>query len=917
MPNHDITYSGQAELVLPDTMKLLSQEYGITHAQFKRNGMKVAIVPCGEGGSLMMRRICEGGSRLETEKTAGVSHVLEHADFRSADWLKFGGIDKNASTSKLYIEHQAYMLLDPAANHLETELSFQADTMRGTNLKNLAGVDIMREVNNVKDEGLFNAQRGSYARNMIMKMEELLLPRVWEGGWAHPTIGLDHGQRISINKAEELVRLHHKFRGPSRTTLVLAGPVDTNKALQLASDYFDDIAPNEGLLDLPGTRAPAESGFTCGNVSTNGGTRGIALGFIAPPYGPDAEVLSLMTHLVGLLGSQPAVKQYGLSDVSMYQPSDKNASVVTILAKVSMQDPNEENAMCQAQQAIEQFIIAPLRNFRDDATLRELQRQAAVMTDEALKSGPQAAAALAIRGILAADKPALAWYPPQRITASRVRAVANAVFNEEQMGIVRATERDRSVGLARKSPRNALTISLMGSMPAPRAHQPPFPTTYDTSHLQLVARAVPYPKYLATPPSICTQELRNGGLISYNASPVLPKTKKRLTAVFGNTTQFGGWASAALVTAAMNTIAKSTNAGACKYKLSSGHVTATVQKNAAMQAGAKYIQPLVHSVAMASAVARGYHGTEQMREALPKAALAEAVEIARDNYDDVTYQAQALTRSKLCSPGEPGYVPQDFGQALEQLYDQHTRVVSLLNVLTSATPRLAGTNATYSNLEGVSAMLQQVAQQSAPTLPVKLQPVRHAPDLTANAAVSGLRTFPVVAAVKAKQPLLNAQDRAALILSNQIMVGGMGAVYTHDLRQRGVSYRPSGGIKLSWQSMPVLTLNATFDEVDRETGTKRTSEMLKKWQQGDQHAFSQDHIDAAAQSIKEQVRLRSYDYEAIEFDLLARLDPAKLDADTFLKQLDAVQNEGPSYLGDRLKYYFGAGKEVRSTVHAA
>ena len=71
MPDHDIKYQpGQSELVLPDTMKLLSQEYGITHAQFKENGMKVAIVPCGKGGSLMLRRVCEGGSRLETAAPA-------------------------------------------------------------------------------------------------------------------------------------------------------------------------------------------------------------------------------------------------------------------------------------------------------------------------------------------------------------------------------------------------------------------------------------------------------------------------------------------------------------------------------------------------------------------------------------------------------------------------------------------------------------------------------------------------------------------------------------------------------------------------------------------------------------------------------------------------------------------------------
>jgi hypothetical protein len=417
-------------------------------------------------------------------------------------------------------------------------------------------------------------------------------------------------------------------------------------------------------------------------------------------------------------------------------------------------------------------------------------------------------------------------------------------------------------------------------------------------------------------PTIKTEPLDGDALISYNATTVLPETKKRVTAVFGDTTRFGGWASAALVTAAMNVIAKSTNASACKFKLRGGNVTATVQLTAAHPRGAPhYAQPLVQSVAMASALARGYRGTEQLRETLPQAALEGAVETARDNYDGVTYQAQALTRSKLCRPGEPGYLPQDFGQAVEQLYDRHRDVVVLLQLVASAKPRLAGTNATYSNLERISSMLQQVAQQSMQVDMAVLRPVRHSPDMNANAVVSGLRTFPFVAAVKANKALESKKDRAALILSNQIMVGGMGSVYTHDLRTRGVSYRPSGGVKLSWQGAPVLTLNATFDEIDKETGTERTNDMLAKWQAGDDDTFSTHNIEAAGRSILEQVRLRSNDFAAIEYDLLARLDPNKLGSEEFIKQLEAVQNEEEGYLGGVLRSYFAKETAVGSIVH--
>ena len=64
--------------------------------------------------------------------------------------------------------------------------------------------------------------------------------------------------------------------------------------------------------------------------------------------------------------------------------------------------------------------------------------------------------------------------------------------------------------------------------------------------------------------------------------------------------------------------------------------------------------------------------------------------------------------------------------------------------------------------------------------------------------------------------------------------------------------------------------------------------------------------------------LTSYIHLGAQFcGLKVPLALRELDSDAFLEQLDAVQKEGPSYLGKRLKYYFGTGQEVLSTVHAA
>ena len=924
-------YRSASDIKPVDGVELLSFDRGITHAQL-RNGMKVAILPCGKGSTLMMRRMCEGGSRLETPETAGAAHVLEHADFRNIDWLSFGAIDKNASTSKLFIEHQAYMLLDPAVRHVEKEMLFQRDTMMGNNIRKLPSEDIVHEVNNVKDEGLYNGQSGMAARNMIMKMEERLLPRVWTGGWVAPTIGIDRGQRISVSKASELVDLHHQLRGPSRTTLVLAGPVDTQLALQMASDGFSDVRDNRAeLLPLPQTRTPEPQDVAVANVSTNAGTNGVCIGFAAPPFGRDTEVLSVMQHLVGMLAQQPGVKARGVEEVTMYLTPDKNASIVSFLCGVKQTGASEESLLRNAQHTLEEQVIEPLRSFSDDALVRELLRQYRATINEALVSDPQTVAALAIQGVMAADKPSLAWHVDQRfadgaIDASSVRDVATRIFDPRYMGIVRNTRSSAGrTALAQSARTRAYTLSLIGQqfkMTPGRLHRP---FVMDTGHIGPdLARPLVRPIYMRPGEDAGINEVtlhmagRNVGKVAYNAVPVLPLSKRKVTALFGDTSRYGGWAKATLVTAALNEIAKATNASACRFAIKGNHVTGTVETSAAQRAAVDFVQPLVTSVAMAAALSmNNMRGVRQLQQTLPKAALAGAVDSVRDDYKSLPYLVQAQTRSKVCAPTDPGYQPPDFGKAVQQLYEHHGSVLGLLALVHSAAPTLAGTNMNQPSLARIATGLLQIAQSGAPARAVARlvdASEAHVPDLKVVQVVEGIQTFPFMAAVRAQKPLARA-DRAAFILSNQIMVGGMGAVYTHDIRQQGVSYRPSGAVALSWQDNPVLTLNATFDSADLETGRQSTVEHLTKWSQGDAELFTDASIAQAKDAVKEQLRLRRMDYGAIEYDLLARLDPDKFGSEEFEKQVDLVD---ASKVQQTMRDYFrGADDHVVLSVVAS
>lgn len=912
---------------------LLSFDRGITHAQLD-NGMKVAIVPCGKGGTVMMRRVCEGGSRLESRETAGAAHVLEHADFRNINWQSFGGINKNASTSKLFIEHQANMLLDPAVRHVEKEMLFQRDTMMGTNIRDLLSADIKHEVNNVKDEGLYNGQAGMAARNMIMKMEELLLPRVWTGGWVAPTIGIDQGQHIHVSQASELVDLHNRMRGPSRTTLVLAGPVDTRLALQMANDVFSEVHDNRATLTaIPATRTPAPGAVALANVSTNAGTNGVCIGFAAPPFGPDTDVLSLIQHIAGMLGKQPRVTAQGVDDVFMYITPDKNASVVSFVCSVKNRtDVSEETLLRHAQHTLEELVINPLRTFSEEGLVREMLRQYRASMNEALASDPQTVAALAIAGVMAADKPSLHWHVNKRfgndaINARNVRDVATRIFDPRYMGIVRNTRSsDGETALAQSTRGQQYTLSLIGQkfrMSPGLVHQP---FAIDTSHIGPdLARPVSRPVYMrpGEGPGIrqgtAYDARRNEiGKFAYNTVSVLPLSKRKVTAVFGDTVRYGGWAKASLLTAALNEIAKATNASACRFEIKGSNITGTVETSAVQQGAYNFVQPLITSVAMAAALSTGgIRGIRQLQNTLPEAALASAVERVQTDYKSLPYLVQAQTRSRVCSPTDAGYQPPDYGAAVQELYDNYGNVLDLLKQVHTAKPTLAGTNMNRTALQHIASQLWEIAQSGEAQRAVAelvSEPRADVPTVKLVQVVQGIQTFPFMAAMRADIPL-QPPDRAAFILSNQVMVGGMGAVYTHDIRQQGVSYRPSGAVALSWQDNPVLTLNATFDSVDLDAGSQSTVEHITSWSKGDAALFNEENITLAKNAVLEQLHMRRMDYSAIEYDLLAHLDDDKLSSEDLVEQVNAV--DAVQVQNTMQRYFKGNSSDVVLSVVAS
>ena len=975
MPGTDIAFGPNSSMCV-DTqlldrmgMNLLSYDRGITHVQIRENGMKVAIVPSGNGNRMTIQRIVMGGSRLEDPETAGMAHVLEHADFRSMTpgegghytWDGMRGIIGNAWTDMIAIGHTASLLVrtEPADEyHVNIALQFQRDTALG---RNLIGIDpdaLKNEIHNVKDEGMFNSQYGSQPRNLIQETNKLLLKYIWNGGWTEPTIGANAGQDLRMDDPNKLIRLHHALRNPSRTTLVLAGPIDPLKTLQLVKSLFtgagDTVTPIEaraglrtlkdlyenptGLRPIPSTRTLLEPRFLASNISMDGGTRGICLGFPAAPYGIDTPVTMVIQQLVAVHAKNPAVEACGLTDVSMYFQPDMRGTVVSVLANVDRHDADENNALTRAQQALMTYVIRPILQFDDRIGLSGLLAQYRAMSLESTQSGPELTCALAIQGIRMADTPSLAWhnatlFSDKRITVHEIRRVATAIFNAPLRAVVRSTEFTGSAPPAPRPIYNASARftplhSLAKLFRSPRAQVQPFPAelmtkqdVWDLAGEQSTSvRLRPTFIGLNSDATIRTVTLRNAmtrttyAVIAYNAIKALPTSRRRLTAMLSSVSDLGGWGSATIVTSALASIAKATGRKGVKFELQGGKLLATVEDSAAHPNSPAFVLPLVHTLAIASAISRGVRvrGLAQLAAQLTDAARNDAENEARKQYTDLSYMAQAQMRSQAIRPIENGYVPATFENAVTDIYAAKNAIMAGLSVVAAHMPTLAATNLEYAHIENTAKMIDKACRGATST---DVLPQLYESPSTAEVKVvdvvqvPGIGTFPYMAAIRGRRAL-KLQDRAALIVSNQLMVGGLGSAYSAAIRKSGTSYRPSGGIRMSWADTPVLTLTATFDPADREKGHAITQETIRHWASGTSKAFTESRFHTACTTIREQIRMRKLDFNAIQWDLLANLDPKKLGADQLIHQLESLTLKRTT---DVLLHYFGKGANVMQT----
>ncbi len=229
------------------------------------------------------------GSRNEPFGKTGMSHLLEHMQFKGTKTLKKGDIDRliqqkggiiNAATWKDWTYYWEAL----SSDNLELAMKIEADRM----------------VNSVIDAKEFKSEQtvvlselegdeNDPDRLMYYQMYALAFK---EHPYHWPTIGWSNDVR-SLTR-DDLYKYYKSNYGPSNATMVIVGDFDTNKALALVNKYFGKIPKGPTPPKVTSVEA-AQFGKQESVITKAGAADRLLIGYHTPAIGaPDSYALDII-----------------------------------------------------------------------------------------------------------------------------------------------------------------------------------------------------------------------------------------------------------------------------------------------------------------------------------------------------------------------------------------------------------------------------------------------------------------------------------------------------------------------------------------------------------------------------------------------------------------------------------------------
>ncbi|MBP6965085.1 MAG: insulinase family protein [Armatimonadetes bacterium] len=229
------------------------------------------------------------GSRNEQLGKTGLSHLLEHMQFKGTKSLKKGEIDKliqsngglsNAATWK--------------------DFTFYYETLSSDKLELAMRIESDRMVNSLIDPKEFAAEvtvvrselEGDEGNPDSLIYYELYANAFKAHPYQWPTIGWTHD--VQTVSRDDLYAYYKTFYKPNNATVVIVGDFETEKALALVNKYFGKIKKGPDVPQVT-SREPVQFGERRAVATKAGNAYRVMMGFHNPAIGsPDVYPLDVL-----------------------------------------------------------------------------------------------------------------------------------------------------------------------------------------------------------------------------------------------------------------------------------------------------------------------------------------------------------------------------------------------------------------------------------------------------------------------------------------------------------------------------------------------------------------------------------------------------------------------------------------------
>jgi zinc protease len=430
---------------MSDAFRVLAREAELEELELASNGLKVLLVPEAMVPVTAVCIVYHVGSRNEATGHTGATHLLEHLMFKGSErfdpregraiarTLERVGASFNATT---WLDRTNYFETLPA-ERLELGLELEADRMRHALLR---PEDLASEMTVVRNE----FERGENDPFDVL-LKESFATAFREHPYHHPTIGW----RSDIENAtiESLRGFYDTFYYPDNATLILAGAVEREEALELVSRHFGRLPKAPRAIRHSVTGEPRQRGERRFVVRRAGEVGWVSLSWRAPSASePDTYPLAVLADALtgGVTGRlfQKLVDGGTCMEAHAVSWQLRDPGLFQFFAALN---PATAHAEVEATVREELGVIA-----RDGLTEEELERakvQVEAQTAYHRDSPSQVAAALA-ESVSAAGWRFYLDYAAQirAVTRDDVVRVAQTYFEEDSLSVGFFIPRNRQSG---------------------------------------------------------------------------------------------------------------------------------------------------------------------------------------------------------------------------------------------------------------------------------------------------------------------------------------------------------------------------------------------------------------------------------------------------------------------------------------